>query len=190
MDILLNTVIEQIENKDLLFLNDYTEQMRKDTFSWNDNDEDSPPDVNEMENRVNTLCKALSTRLGRGVYEGNMLHMYDVCFAKRFIILKKVVSNELSTVEKQKYYYNTVIGSDAVEVEGDSEYLTVVKRNLSRIVYYILQNVDKEYSVSPLTDNNGETIAYSELVNLYGDNLRMIAESISTDLKLNSFAEV
>ena len=190
MDILLNTVIEQIENKDLLFLNDYTEQMRKDTFSWNDNDEDSPPDVNEMENRVNTLCKALSTRLGRGVYEGNMLHMYDVCFAKRFIILKKVVSNELSTVEKQKYYYNTVIGSDAVEVEGDSEYLTVVKRNLSRIVYYILQNVDKEYSGSPLTDNNGEAIAYSELVNLYGDNLRMIAESISTDLKLNSFEEV
>ena len=45
MDILLNTVIEQIENKDLLFLNDYTEQMRNNTFSWNDNDEDSPPDV-------------------------------------------------------------------------------------------------------------------------------------------------
>lgn len=190
MDILLNTVIDQIENKDLLFLNDYTEQMRNDTFSWNDNDEDSPPDVNEMENRVNTLCKSLSTRLGRAVQEDNMLHMYDIFFAKRFIILKRVVMNELSTVDKQKYYYNTVIGSDAVEVEGDSEYLTVVKRNLSKIVYHILSNVDKEYSGTLMTDNNGDTIAYSELVNLYGNNLRMIAESISTDLKLNSFAEV
>ena len=190
MDILLNTVIEQIENKDLIFLNDYTEQMKMDTFSWNDNDEDSPPDVAEMENRVNTLCKALSTRLGRAVQEDNMLHMYDIFFAKRYIILKRLVTNELSTLEKQKYYYNTVIGSDPVEVNGDNEYLEVVIRNLSTIVSFILNNVDKEYNGTLLTDNNGETIAYSELVNLYGGNIRMIAESISTDLKLNNFMGV
>ena len=190
MDILLNTVIEQIENKELLFLNDYTEQLKNDTFSWNDNDEDSPPDVAEMENRVNMLCKSLGTRLGRSVQEDNMIHMYDIFFAKRMSILKRVVVNELATLEKQKYYYNTVIGSDAVEVEGDGEYLAVVKRNLSSIVLYILTNVDKEYQGTLMTDNNGEFIAYSELVNLYGDNLRLIAESIATDLKLNSFAEV
>lgn len=190
MDILLNTVIEQIENKDLLFLNDYTEQLKTDTFSWNDNDEDSPPDVAEMENRVNTLCKALSTRTGRAVSEDNMIHMYDIFFAKRYIILKRLVMSELSTIEKQKYYYNTLIGSDAVEAEMDNEYLAVVKRNLSVIVAFILNNVDAEYNGTLMTDNNGDAIAYSELVKLYGDNIRMIAESIATDLKLNSFAEV
>ena len=100
------------------------------------------------------------------------------------------MTNELSTLEKQKYYYNTVIGSDPVEVNGDNEYLEVVIRNLSTIVSFILNNVDKEYNGTLLTDNNGETIAYSELVNLYGDNIRMIAESISTDLKLNNFMGV
>lgn len=190
MDILLNAVIEQIENKDLIFLNDYTEQLKTDTFSWNDNDEDSPPDVAEMENRVNTLCKSLSTRLGRAVSEDNMIHIYDLFFAKRYIILKRLVTNELSTLEKQKYYYSTLIGSEVVETGEEAEYASAVKRNLSTIVFFILSHVDAEYNGVLPTDNNGDSISYSELVNLYGENLRMIAESISTDLKLNSFVEV
>ena len=47
----------------------------------------------------------------------------------------------------------------------------------------------KVYIGAPLNIEGSEPIEYSDLVALYGDNIRIIAESISTDLKLGVFSE-
>ncbi len=193
MKMILNTLIDQLSQKDIIFFNNYTDKLKAEIYVNESAQEysDDPPSMAEIENDINTFCKILSDAVGFGVDSSNMISVYDVMFARRYDILKGVVISELSTIDKQKYYYRTVVGSDAIEVKNDesAEYMAAVRRNLSAIVVYILNNIDIEYGQPPINIENSEPIEYKTLVNLYGDYVRIIAESISSDLKLGAFSE-
>ena len=193
MKAILSTLIDQLSQPDVMFFNDYTSKLEAEIYVNDSAQEyaDDPPSMEEINNDINTFCKILSEKVKFAVDYNNMIPVYNVMFAKRYNTLKAVVLSELSTLDKQRYYYKTVVGSEAVEIKNDeqSEYMAAVRRNLSTIVYYILTNIDKEYSGAPLNIEGSEPIEYGDLVALYGDNIRIIAESISTDLKLGVFSE-
>lgn len=193
MKAILSALIDQLSQPDVLFFNDYTSKLEAEIYvneSAQDYSDD-PSSMNEIQNDIYTFCKILSEKVKFAVDSANMIPVYSVMFAKRYNTLKAVVLSELATLDKQRYYYKTVVGSEAVEIKNDerAEYMAAVRRNLSSIVYYILTNIDKEYNGVPITITDSEPIEYGDLVALYGDNIRIIAESIATDLKLGVFSE-
>lgn len=193
MKAILSALIDQLSQPDVLFFNDYTSKLEAEIYvneSAQDYSDD-PSSMNEIQNDIDTFCKILSEKVKFAVDSTSMIPVYSVMFAKRYNTLKAVVLSELATLDKQRYYYKTVVGSEAVEIKNDerAEYMAAVRRNLSAIVYYILTNIDKEYNGVPITITDSEPIEYGDLVALYGDNIRIIAESIATDLKLGVFSE-
>ena len=193
MKAILSALTDQLSQPDVLFFNDYTSKLEAEIYvneSAQDYSDD-PSSMNEIQNDIDTFCKILSEKVKFAVDSANMIPVYSVMFAKRYNTLKAVVLSELATLDKQRYYYKTVVGSEAVEIKNDerAEYMAAVRRNLSSVVYYILTNIDKEYNGVPITITDSEPIEYGDLVALYGDNIRIIAESIATDLKLGVFSE-
>ena len=193
MKAILSALIDQLSQPDILYFNDYTSKLEAEIYVNESAQEyaDDPPSMDEIQNDIDTFCKILSEKVKFAVDNTNMISVYSVMFAKRYNTLKAVVLSELATLDKQRYYYKTVVGSEAVEIKNDErdEYMAAVRRNLSAIVYYILTNIDKEYNGVPITITDSEPIEYGDLVALYGDNIRIIAESIATDLKLGVFSE-